>query len=120
MSGGNPLARLDPGSIYSRLCSLGEEWAEAQAVAQLLEETLKATLSRLVLDRMGEATSKAQAEVMALASDEYRAHVEEMVEAKRRANVARVRYSSGQMWAELLRSQHATRRAEMQFAGLAP
>jgi hypothetical protein len=68
----------------------------------------------------GGGTTRAMAEVEALASPDYRAHVEATVEAKRRANVARVRYNSGQMWAELLRSQAATRRAEMSLGHLAP
>lgn len=118
MSERNPLANLDPRSIFDRLVMLGEEWADAHAAASFLEETQKPLLARLTLENMDGSTTRAQAEVEALAADEYNRHLDRMVAARRKANVARVRYQSAQVWAELLRSANANRRAEMQMAGM--
>jgi hypothetical protein len=48
----------------------------------------------------------------ALADEEYTSFVEGMVQARKAANKARVRYDSAKVLAELRRSQEATRRAE--------
>lgn len=119
MSERNPLASAGPDKIYQKLVELGCEWSEAHAAASMLEETQKPLLARLTLGRMESRGTRTQAETEALASVEYAEHIARMVEAKRAANTARVRYQSAQVWAELLRTQAATRRAEMQLGHLA-
>lgn len=116
----NPLARLDAGAVFVRLIELGEAWADRQAAASLFEETKGATLARLTVERMDERTSRAQAETLAMASDEWLSHVEGMVQAKKSAQKAMVRWKSALMWAEMLRSQNATRREEMRLGGMVP
>lgn len=109
----NPLAGIDPNGVYQRLVTLGSEWADQQGAAAFLEETAKPLLSRLTLERMDGRGTRAQAETEALASDDYARHLAQMIEARRKANIARVRYQSAQVWAELLRSANANRRAEL-------
>lgn len=120
MTDRSPLAGLHPHAIFERLCELGTEWADLQAAASLFEETKGATLARLTVERMDERVSRAQAETLALASDEWLSRVEGMVEAKKAAQRAMVRWKSALMWAELLRSQNATRREEMRLGGMVP
>ena len=113
MSDRNPLAGINPGEVFERLTSLGSEWADALAAASLLEETSKPLVAKLTIGFMEGGVARVLAETEALASDEYRRHIERMVAARREANVARVRYQSAQVWAELLRSANANRRAEL-------
>jgi hypothetical protein len=102
---------FDPDRIRSRLAEVGEEWAELDAAANLLEETKKSVLAELMLSAEG-GTSAAK-EMQALAAPAYRLHLANMVAARKEANKAKVRYDTGKMWAELRRSQESTKRAEM-------
>lgn len=102
---------IDPNEIHERLRISGEEWAELDAAANLLEETKKPLRAKL-MNESG-APTMAKAEVIAESSDTYLEHVESMVEARKQATIARVRYDSAKMWAELVRSQEATNRAQM-------
>ena len=63
----------------------------------------------------GGSASVAAAEKAAYASEKYYTHINAMVEARREANRARVRYDSLRVYAELRRTTEATRRAEMQL-----
>lgn len=102
---------MDAEKIYDALVKAGEEWADAQAAADILEETRRSVLAKL----MNEAphASIAGKEMQALADGEYRTFVENMVRARKAANKARVRYDSAKVLAELRRSEESTRRAEM-------
>lgn len=102
---------LNADRIYAELISSGEDWADKDAAASLLEEGKKALLAQLSL--ANEAKSRVEAEGKALASHEYQEYIAGMVEARKAANKARVRYSAIQTLAELRRSQESTRRAEL-------
>lgn len=102
---------MDAEQIYNTLVKAGEEWADADAAASLLEETRKSVLAKL----MNEAAhaSIAGKEMQALADESYRDFLTGMVSARKAANKARVRYDSAKTLAELRRSEESTRRAEM-------
>lgn len=104
---------FDPNKVYDAIVKAGEEWADAEAAADLLEETKKSVLAKL----MNEAphTSQGGKEMQALADPKYGEFVAGMVAARKTANKARVRYDGAKMLAELRRSQESTRRAEMQI-----
>lgn len=102
--------KLDSDRTYNALVKAGEDWADKDAAATLLEETKKSVLARLKLD--SEAKSDAARETEALCHPDYQAHLESMVDARRDATKAKVRYDSAKTLAELRRSEEATRRAE--------
>lgn len=102
---------FDPDKTYSALVKAGEDWSDQDAAASLLEETKKSVLAKLMLESTG--TTSAAREMMALADPKYTAFVEGMVNARKNANRARVRYESAKTLSELRRSQEATKRAEM-------
>lgn len=102
---------FDPEVAYQALIDAGETWADAEAAADLLEETRKSVLAKLINE--AEAGSMAAKESLALADPTYRQFIEGMVQARKAANKARVRYDSAKVLAELRRSQESTRRAEM-------
>lgn len=102
---------MDADAIYNSLVKAGEEWSDLDAAASLLEETRKSVLAKLMNEC--QAASIGAKEMIALADEEYRAHVATMVTARKVANRARVRYDSAKVLAELRRSEESTRRAEM-------
>lgn len=101
---------MNPEEIHERLRIAGEEWADLDAAAGILEETKKTVLAELSLQAKG--TTATAKEMEALASPAYRLHLANMVTARKAANKAKVRYETGKTWAELKRTQESTRRAE--------
>lgn len=104
---------FDPDKIAHRLIELGDDYADTEAAASLMEETRKTVLSQLKL-KSAEGSDTAR-ETEALASDEYRKHVENMILARRDANKAKVRLESMRAWIDLRRTQAANQRAEMRL-----
>ena len=102
----------DPDKITERLIERGESWADLDAAASALEETRKSVLAERMQDHASEAKSMAEREMKALADQTYKDFVTGMVEDRRKANRARVRFDAMKIWVELLRSHEATRRAE--------
>lgn len=102
---------MDAEKIYDSITKAGEDWADKQAAADLLEETRKSVLAKLMIE--ADSTTQAGREMHALAEPKYREFVEGMVSARKAANKARVRYDSAKVLAELRRSEESTRRAEM-------
>ena len=102
---------MDSERIYESIIKAGEDWADAEGAASLLEETRKSVLAKLMAESA--IASLGGKEMMALADPEYRQFVEGMVHARKFANKARVRYDSAKVLAELRRSEESTRRAEM-------
>jgi hypothetical protein len=106
---------LNPDKIYNELMVSGEDWADKDAAANLLEEGKKSLLAQLAIEEGAQGQSYVKAEALALANRDYKDYVASMVEARRVANRAKVRYGAIQVLAELRRSQESTRRAEMQI-----
>jgi hypothetical protein len=100
-----------------RLRLAGEEWVNLDAAANLLERT-KDTLLAQIMKQQGDI-SAAKAEMLAKADPRYANHLEMMVEARRKAMQAKVRYDSGHAFIDMARSHESTKRAEMQIAGRA-
>ena len=62
---------------------------------------------------MKTSKSKTEAEMYALASEDYKTHLRSLQDARRAFLRAQVKYDSLRMLAELRRSQESTKRAEM-------
>lgn len=104
---------IDQDKITQRLVEAGEEWADAEAAAQLLEETRKPLKGNIMAELMAAGKAVTAAESLAYADTRYVEHVKQMVNARHAANKAKVRYDSGKIFTELLRTKEATRRTEM-------
>lgn len=100
---------FEPEAIYQKLAEAGEEWADKDAAANILEETKKTLLAELMTGFQG---SNAERERCALADTTYKHHLKTMTAARKEANKAKVRYDSMRVLAELRRTQESTRRAE--------
>ena len=104
------MSDFDPDRIYKQLTDAGEDWADKQAAAELLEETKKTVLAELMAVEHGSQSAK---EAAALGSPTYKLHLTNMVAARKEANRAKVRYDSMKVLAEMRRTQESTRRAEI-------
>lgn len=104
---------IDHDKITERLVEAGEEWADAEAAAQLLEETRKPLKGNIMADLLQAGKAITAAESLAYADQRYVDHINKMVAARHVANKAKVRYDSGKIFTELLRTKEATKRAEM-------
>lgn len=104
---------LDPEKIFAEVSSVGETWADVKAAYEALNDNTKSILADIALGYMDGKTSKAEAELRALASKAYREHLAEVKTARRAFLMAQVRYDSIKLLAELRRTEAATRRAEM-------
>lgn len=104
---------MDVDAIFSKLDEAGSDWADKDAAASMLEENKKTLLAQL--KTMSKAGSDAAKETEAQASEGFREHIGKMVEARRVANRAKVRYDSMKVWVELKRTESANERAAMQL-----
>lgn len=102
----------DPARFAQSIVSRGELWADANAAAELLEETKGTLLAKIFKEHFDKPAWKAEAE--AKGDTRYEEHVTRMVDARRLANLARVRYDGAKAMGEFARSAESTRRAEMQ------
>lgn len=107
----NALSAYDPDQLHARLVDLGEQWCDANAAADILEETRKSVLAEVMAT--SNAKSRAEREDSALSSTVYKDHLRAMVDARRLANRSRVKYDAAKIKVELMRSMESTRRAEM-------
>lgn len=118
------LEGFDPAKLSAEMEQAGRDWAHEDALASQMEETRKSLLAQYQLEFMSEGLvakpgmnakpiSATAAELKALADQRYMLHLEMMVEARKRANSARVRYDSVRVKLELMRSLQATIRNEM-------
>jgi hypothetical protein len=103
--------QFNPNEIAERMRLAGEDWSDLDCAANLLEESRKSVLAELVNQSSGGSIAAKESE--ALANPAYRLHITNMVNARREANRARVKYDTSKAWVELVRTFEATKRQEM-------
>lgn len=106
--------KLTADNIHEQLTKLGNAWADANADAELLEEKKKILFSELVLRSNSGSISAKEHE--AHAREEYKFHIEGMVEARRRANRAKSALGNALAWLDWKRTEAATERAAIRSA----
>lgn len=111
MSDSNALK--DPARLAHGIVSRGELWGELNAAASLLEETRGTLLAKLLKEHFDQPAWKAEA--LAKADPRYEEHIRAMVEARKLADVAKVKFDGAKAMGEFVRSAESTRRAEMQL-----
>ena len=102
---------FDAEAIFHKLTESGEDWADKDSAANLLEQNKNILLADLELDAPAD-TEKAR-ERFARAHASYKEHIAVMITARREANKAKVKYECLRVLAELRRTEASTRRAEM-------
>jgi hypothetical protein len=92
---------------------VAKSWVDADAAANLLEETKSAVLSRMMLNLGDMPVSRAEMQVKA--SDEWREFVSKMVEAREKASLLKVKMEYIRMRFHEWQSVEASKRAEMRL-----
>lgn len=100
--------------IYRMIVKDGEDWADKDAAANLFEETTKTVLAELMNGRY--ENSQAAKESAARVDEKFKTHIESMVEARRLANRAKVKYDGARLLCDLRRTEESTKRAAMRGA----
>jgi hypothetical protein len=122
----NNLSLKEAGRIATIVARAGEAWFELDSVASALEENKKSFLAKIVLEYLDSGLPGAkpgvtrtmpvsQAETRAMGDPRYEEYVKIMVEQRRKANLARVKYDMGRVFIDMQRSNAANERQEMQF-----
>jgi len=106
---------FNPMEIFREVISAGEEWADLKSAYEAYEDNNKSVLADLTSGFMLSSKSRAEAEMYALASEQYKAHLSAKQEARRAYLQAQVKYDSLRLLAELKRTQESTRRTEMRM-----
>ena len=110
---------FNPEKLAKKMEEAGLDWSDKDAAASILEENRKTVLANIVLEYMeigtgnGRPMSQSLAETKALADPRYGEHLTTMVNSRKLANRARVRYDSVKAELELNRTLQSTLRAEM-------
>ena len=107
------MSEFDPTRIYKEIIEAGEDWADKKAAYDAFDDNTKSVLAEIATSYMKTSKSKTEAEMYALASEDYKTHLRSLQDARRAFLRAQVRYDSLRMLAELRRSQESTKRAEM-------
>lgn len=89
------------------------QWVDADAAASILEETKSATLSQMMLAYPLFAVNRAEMTVKA--SPQWRDYLTRMVEARRNANLLKVRMEFLRMKFSENQSEEATERVKMKL-----
>lgn len=108
-----PGERIDAYQIAEELGKRGADWGDTDSAYRALDDATKSILSEIIVDFMGTCKSVAEAETRARASKVYREHLAVLASARRKANLARVRYDTYRAFIELRRTNAATDRALM-------
>lgn len=104
-----------PERIYQRIIEAGDDWADKDAAATILEETKK-TVHSEIFNGQPQGMAIGAREHAANADPAYKLHVINMVTARKEANKAKVRFDGAKLLADLRRSEESTRRAAMRAA----
>jgi hypothetical protein len=92
---------------------VAKAWVDADAAANLLEETKSAVLSRMMINLGDMPVSRAEMQVKA--SEEWRDFVTKMVEAREKASLMKVKMEYIRMRFHEWQSFEASKRAEMRL-----
>lgn len=92
---------------------VAKRWVDAEAAASLLEDTKSAFLSQKMAEHGDVAVNKAEMAVKA--SEEWSAHVQSIIEARKQANLLKVQLEYLRMRSGEWQSAEATKRAEMKL-----
>lgn len=107
------MSEFDPTRIYAEITKAGDDWADKKSAYELLDENTKSILADIAVNYLLSSKSKAEAEMRALASKDYRDHLASVQAARKEFLHAQVKYDSLKTLSELRRSQESTKRAEM-------
>ncbi len=95
---------------------VGLEWADASSLYDQLDDLKKVILSESMpkQSKVDPKMSQAEKEQIALCSPAYRQHLDGLAEARRKANIAKVKYVAAQAKLDAIRTLLSNKRAMFQ------
>ena len=90
-----------------------KEWVDNDAAARMLEESKSATLARLITEQGDKAVNRAETNVKS--SETWQAYITDMVNARTKASLAKVKMEYYRMKFHEWQSAEASKRAEMRL-----
>jgi len=102
---------MNPQSVYEKLTRVGEEWADREQAANILEGTLKSVKASIALQHKDKGCGVAEAEMRAESDEQYIETRFKAIEARSEAIKAKVRYQAAQAYIDAWRTVEASYRA---------
>lgn len=109
---------FDPQKIFATMVRLGYEWADLKAAAETLERTEDSVEWEVFRQSAHLVPEKVDRRAYAKGCQRTLDHRKAVIEAKRLAERAKIRWVAYQTAADNIRSEHATQRAELQRLGM--
>lgn len=104
---------IDPNRIADTLEQLGEDYADKNGAANLLEEMKSTLFAKLAREHINAGSAIGKAEIMAKADPTYEGHIKAMCSARTEADKAKARLESFRARIDVWRTRSATERAAM-------
>jgi len=101
---------------YHEIIEAGDDWADKDSAAKFLDDTRKPTLAQIT-NKM-DASSQAAKDSLARAHPDYNEHLLKLRNARKAANLARVKYDAAKTLASLRQTQESLKKAEMKIGGM--
>lgn len=105
--------RGDSASWAERFRMAGEDWAEKEAAAQLLEDTKSAVMAQRQIGLGDMPVNRAEQTVKA--SKDWQEHIAKIVDARKAANLAKIELEAIRMEFMEYNNKEANARAEMKM-----
>ena len=104
------MSDFNPLTIRQELEVLGEDWADKKAAYEALHEVTKTVLADIKRRFTGSDATKT---TEALAHSDYRSHLNDLKAARLDYLHAEVKWKTGLIWAELMRTEQSNIRAHL-------
>lgn len=104
---------INPNSIADTLERLGEDYADKNGAANLLEEMKSTLFAKLARAHIADGCAIGKAEILAKSDNTYEGHIRAMCEARTEADKAKARLESYRARIDVWRTRQATERAAM-------
>jgi hypothetical protein len=101
-----------PADVYKTFVERGTAWADCNLTWMQLDDQTKSILAAITIEAKGlENCSMAEAKDIALSTNSYRDAIMEAIQARREANICKVKYDATQALFSAQRTMEATSRA---------
>lgn len=104
---------INPDNIADTLERLGDDYADKNGAANLLEEMRGVLFAKLAKEHIAIGSAIGKAEILAKADPTYEGHVRAMCNARTEADKARARLEAYKARIDVWRTRSATERAQM-------
>lgn len=106
---------MNPNDLYQKLITAGNDYADKEHAASLLEGALKSIKAKIAIQYKDSGCGVAEADMRAEDDWEYKQAFQAKADARREAMKAKVHYDSVRVWVDIWRTVQASERAAHQF-----